>query len=80
MTLEVLQEFFLWCTIVNFAIYLLTVVALLAFRKFVVKVHRIVFDMEEEAVNKSMHMYLAAHKLLTTVFCFVPWVALLLIQ
>jgi len=80
MTLEGLQEFFLWCTIVNFAIYLLTVMALLAFRKIVVKVHQAVFDMDEEAVNKSMHTYLAAHKLLTTVCCFVPWVALLLIQ
>jgi len=80
MSLELLQNFFLWCTVINFGIYVLTVVALLAFRSIVVSVHRKVFDMDEEAVNRSMHLYLAAHKLLTTVFCFVPWVATLLIQ
>jgi hypothetical protein len=80
MSLELLQEFFLWCTVINFGIYLLTVVALFAFRGTVVAIHRRLFSMDEDAVNRSFHQYLAAHKLFTTVFCFVPWVALLLIQ
>jgi len=38
------------------------------------------FRIEEEAVRKSIQMYLGTYKLLITVFNFVPWIALLIIN
>jgi hypothetical protein len=80
MDIEKLQEFFFWCMLVNIGIYALTAIAVLVFRDTVLKIHRKMFGLDEETVNKSIHMYLATYKLLTTVFNFVPWIAILIIK
>jgi hypothetical protein len=80
MDIEKLQEFFFWCMLVNIGIYALTAIAVLVFRDTVLKIHRKMFGLDEETVNKSIHTYLATYKLLTTVFNFVPWVAILIIK
>lgn len=80
MDIEKLQEFFFWCMLVNIGIYALTAIAVFAFRDTVLKIHRRIFGLDEETVNKSIHMYLANYKLLTTVFNFVPWIAILIIK
>ncbi|MHC4104411.1 MAG: DUF6868 family protein [Planctomycetota bacterium] len=80
MDIEKLQEFFFWCMLVNIGIYALTAIAVLVFRDTVLKIHRKMFGLDEKTVNKSIHTYLATYKLLTTVFNFVPWVAILIIK
>ena len=66
--------------LVNTGIYVLTAIAILPLRDFVCKINRKMFGLDEETVNKSIHMYLTAYKLLITVFNFVPWVAILIIK
>lgn len=66
--------------LVNVGIYALTAIAMLVFRDTVFKTHRKMFWLCEETGNKSMHAYLATYKPLTTVFSFVPWVAVLIIK
>ena len=80
MDIEKLQGFFFWCMLVNTGIYAFTAIAVLVLRDFVCKVHRKIFGLDEETVSKSIHMYLAAYKLLITVFNFVPWIAILIIK
>ena len=80
MTLETLRQFFLWCMLINFGMYLITTLALFAFRPLVFAMHRKLFLMDEAATSKAMHQYLGAHKLLTLVLCFVPWLALLILR
>jgi hypothetical protein len=80
MDIEKLQEFFFWCVVVNTGIYALTAIAVLVLRDVICKIRRKMFGLDEETVCRSMHMYLAAYKLLITVFNFVPWIAILIIK
>ena len=80
MDLAKLQDFFLWCMLVNTAVYAVTTIAVLVFRKFVHKIHEKIFGFDEKAVNESIHRYLATFKLLVTIFNFAPWIALMIIR
>lgn len=79
MDLEVLEKFFLWCMLVNTGVYLLTAVSVFALRGFVHRVHRKMFNMDEEAIDASIQRYLGNYKLLITAFNFAPWLALVII-
>ena len=80
MDIEKLQEFFLWCMLVNFGIYALTAILILVFHDTVLKMQRKLFRLDEATVSKSVYMYLANYKLLITVFNFVPWIVILIIK
>ena len=80
MDIETLQAFLFWCLLVNTGIYALTAIAVLLLRDFVCKIHKKIFGLDEETVSKSIHTYLAAYKLLITVFNFAPWIAILIIK
>ena len=80
MDLAKLQDFFLWCMLVNTGVYALTAIAVLVFRKFVYKIHEKIFGLDEKAVNESIHRYLATFKLFVTIFNFGPWIALMIIR
>ena len=80
MNLELLEKFFLWCMLVNTAVYAFTAIALFAMRDFVYNIHNKLFNMDREAVDKSTQKYLANFKLLITVFNFAPWIAILIIK
>jgi hypothetical protein len=79
MDIETIQAFLFWCLLVNTGIYALTAIAVLLLRDFVCKIHKKIFGLDEETVSKTIHIYLAAYKLLITVFNFVPWIAILII-
>ena len=80
MDTEILERFFFWCMLVNTGIYAFTAIMVLVLRDLVCKIHGKMFGLNEETVCKSIHMYLAAYKLLITVFNFVPWIAILIIK
>lgn len=80
MNIEKLQEFFLWCMLVNIGIYAFSAIAVFALRDFICKIQIKIFGLSEENVRKSMYMYLASYKLLITVFNFVPWIVILIIK
>lgn len=68
--------FFGWLTLVNIGIYLITVVALSIMRDFAYRTNARIFHIAEEEVGKTTFKYVGAFKLLITVFCFAPWLAL----
>ena len=80
MGIEKLQEFFFWCMLVNIGIYLFTAIAVLVLRDLVCKILTKMFGLDEGTIRKSIQMYLAAYKLLITVFNFAPWIAILIIK
>jgi hypothetical protein len=80
MGMEKLQDFFFWCMVLNIGIYTLTALSVLVLRDFVGRLLGKMFRIDEEAVRKSIQMYLGNYKLLITVFNFVPWIALLIIN
>jgi hypothetical protein len=77
---EFFQEFFFWCMLVNIGIYAFTAIAVLVLRDIICKIHKKMFGLDEVTVSESMHRYLATYKLLTTVFNFVPWIAIMIIK
>ena len=68
--------FFGWMTIVNIGIYLITVIALATMRGFAYRTNARIFQVSEDEVAKTTFKYIGAYKLLITVFCFAPWLAL----
>lgn len=80
MDIETAHQFFFWCMVVNTVIYGITGVAVLALRKYLCRIHKKMFGLDEETVCESMQKYLANYKLLITFFNFVPWIVLLIIK
>jgi hypothetical protein len=74
--LQVWTAFFGWLTIVNMGIYLVTVIALWLMRDFAYRMNARLFGISEDQVAKTTFNYIGAYKLLITVFCFAPWLAL----
>ena len=79
MSLEALRSLFFWCMIVNFGVYMITAVAILAFRDLAVKLQTRIMGVDEVTARRAIYYYLAGFKLLVTVFNFAPWIALVII-
>ena len=75
-SINVLAEFFGWLTVINFAIYLLTVGGLTLFRDMALRINARIFAISVEDVSRVSFQYVAAYKLAITVLCFVPYIAL----
>ena len=80
MDIEILQEFFFWCMLVNFGIYTFTAIMILVFHDTVLKLQRKMFRLDEKTVSKAVYTYLANYKLLIAFFNVVPWIAILIIK
>ena len=75
-TIETWTTFFGWLTIVNIGIYLITILALFAMRSWVYKTNAKMFGISDDEVANTSFKYIGAYKLMITVFCFAPWLAL----
>lgn len=80
MDLHTLEDFFFWSMVINFGIYIATVLAVLSMRGFVYRLQQKLFGLEERQVAAAVMTYLGNYKLLITAFNFTPWLALLLIN
>lgn len=58
---------FFWCMVVNSGIYRFTTVAVLAFRRTIVKTQQKIFGLDEGVILTAVHRYLAMYKLFITV-------------
>lgn len=76
MTPEVLSAFFGWMTVLNFGVLILSTVMILALQDRIAAFHGRIFQMEPAEVRKAYFKYLANYKVLTIVFCMMPWIAL----
>ncbi|MFO7976235.1 MAG: hypothetical protein R6V12_16555 [Candidatus Hydrogenedentota bacterium] len=79
MDIEILTRFFMWCTIVNVALFALAFLFLVFASDFVYRMHGKWFPMPRETFNVVLYCYLGVYKLLILVFNLVPWVALAII-
>ena len=73
---QVWTTFFGWLTVVNMGIYIISVTALWLMRDFAYRMNARIFGISEEEVARTTFWYIGAFKLLITVFCFAPWLAL----
>lgn len=75
-TLEALATFFGWCTVLNVAFYVLSLIALTAIRGFATRMMMSIFNIDEAQFSKATFEYIARWKLLIIAFNFVPYLAL----
>lgn len=76
MSQDLLAAVFGWMTVLNIALLLFTTVMILTLQDWIAGVHSRLFGMDPAQVKTAYFRYLAQYKLMTLVFCLIPWLAL----
>ena len=80
MTIEALRDFFMWCTIINAALLMLSMLMCMACRGLIHRVHGKFFPMPIETMTVALYAFLGVYKVFLIFFNVVPLVALLIIR
>ncbi|SDX17550.1 hypothetical protein SAMN05444358_103258 [Ruegeria halocynthiae] len=76
MTQEFLTAVFGWMTVLNFAVLLFSTLMIVVLQNWIADVHGRMFQMERADIKRAYFRYLANYKILTIIFCLMPWLAL----
>lgn len=80
MNIDTLTAFFLWCTLINLGIYFVWVLFILLAPDFVYRVQTRWIPVPRETFTVVMYSLMGAFKIVIIVFCFVPYLSLLVIN
>ena len=61
-SIEMIKEFFGWCSIINISLLTTTVLFLIFFRQFALTIHSNLFNIDETVLNKAYFKYIAQYK------------------
>ena len=79
MTIELLRAFFGLCTLLNWALMILSGLMILMFRGWIFRMHAKMLGNTEEDVKKSLYLVMAGYKVAIFLFCAVPYLVLRII-
>lgn len=79
MTAQTLQEFFMWCSIINFSLLMITFAMCAFAADWIYQMHSKWFSISRVAFNTILYSFLGIFKMLVLVLNVVPWIALSLI-
>jgi len=79
MTIGILREVFLWCTIINFGFLMLWFMGFLLAHDLVCQAHKKMFRLSEDTVNTVHFSAMAFFKLCIILFNLVPYIALVIV-
>jgi hypothetical protein len=79
MDVQMLTRFFMWCTILNIGLLVLSFLILAFAGDFVYKIHGKWFPMPRETFNVVLYSFLGMYKIIVFVFNVIPWAALAII-
>lgn len=79
MDIQTLTAFFMWCTILNAALLLVSSLIGFCVKNWAYSIHSKFFGISREAFNLAMYSFLGLYKLLFFMFCLIPYIALLII-
>lgn len=79
MSIDTLQSFFMWCTILNGGLLVLSFLILTFAGDFVYKMHGTWFPMPRQTFNVVLYSFLGTYKIIVIAFNVVPWAALAII-
>ena len=79
MDIQTLTAFFMWCTILNVALLVLSSLFCLCAGDWVYRIHSKWFSISRETFNVAIYSFLGLYKVLVFVFCLIPYVALLIV-
>ena len=80
MNIESLTQFFMWCTVINVAIYIVWVLFVLLAPDFVYRLQTKWIPISRETFNVMMYSFMGAFKVVIIVFCFVPYLSLVIMS
>lgn len=79
MNVLMLKEFFMWMTVINVIIFIISALFCMLLKDFIGRMHGKMFGISPEAVQTALYGYLGVYKIVFIVFVLVPWLALLII-
>jgi hypothetical protein len=79
MDIQTLTTFFMWCTILNLAVLILSSIVCIFFADFSYRMNNRFFSISREQFNVVLVCFIALFKICVIVFFIVPYVALLII-
>jgi hypothetical protein len=79
MDIQTLISFFMWCSILNLGLLMLSFIMLACAGDFVYRMHSKWFPMPRDRFNAVIYSFIGFHKIIVIVFNVVPWVALAII-
>lgn len=80
MDLETLQDFFMWCTIINLALLLFWTMWFTLAPNLIYRIQRPWIKSSQEQFNLVMYCFLGLFKILFLIFNLVPWLALMIVN
>lgn len=80
MDIQKLTAFFMWCTIVNVALFFLSAIMIVAASDFIYGTHGQLFHMPREAFDITLYALLGLYKIVILTFNLGPYVALRIIE
>ncbi len=76
MALTELTPFFGWMTVINFALMIVSVLMMTMFKGFAAGIHHKMFGIGQDDISKMHFQLMGQYKIMTFVFCAVPYLAL----
>ena len=80
MDFQKLKAFFMWCTIINGVLLVLSVIIGIAGLDLLYSVHGKLFQIPRESLNETYYLFLGLYKIVWLVFNVIPYVSLLIIE
>ena len=75
-TIEVMREFFGWCSVINIGLLMLSSILIIAIRGPVSRIHAKMFNLDESDTRRAYFQFLGQYKIAIIVFNIVPYFAL----
>ena len=79
MDIEKLTTFFMWCTILNMALLVLSSLICVCARDWAYRIHSKWFSISRETFNVAIYSFIGLYKIFIFVFNLSPYVALLIV-
>ena len=80
MDIESIRAFFMWCTILNLGLLVVSSLMCLCATDWVYGVHSKWFCISREAFNVAIYSFIGLYKILVITFNVIPYIALLIIR
>ena len=81
MSIVILRDFFLWCSIINIALFIISVALFISpLRYRVFKLHIKWFNINEAGFNFTIYMIHGVGNLLILIFNIIPFIALCIVE
>ena len=79
MDLQTVRAFFMWCTIINGAMFLLSFVMCVFAGDWVYRMNRLWFPISRETFNVAIYAFIGLYKIFVLMFNLIPYIALVIV-